>query len=290
MIDGSHFVQVGGTRIEYAWVGEARQGSNHATRASTPTDDTRMNIPPLMVFLHEGLGSLALWKDFPTRLCGALGMQGLVYSRRGYGRSTPRAADEHWATDFMHRQAIDVLPAFLKAVGVDTARNRPWLFGHSDGASIALIHAAHHAQQVAGVVAMAPHVFVEDISIRSIRAAHQAYLEGGLRERLSRWHDEPDSAFFGWSQAWLDEAFLGWSLVSEIVAIDCPLLLIQGHQDEYGTMAQLDAIARAVPHAMRLALDACGHSPHRDHPEAVIAAVIDWVERSTTRSVTHRLT
>ena len=272
MTDQAQFASLPGLWLEYAWI---------SPDAARHPDAALAAEQAVMVFLHEGLGSLALWKDFPKQLCDACGLRGVVYSRPGYGRSTPRAAGERWSSDFMHRQALEVLPALLQALGIDTQRQPPWLFAHSDGASIALIHAAHFPDRVAGVVAMAPHVMVEDISIRSIRGAQQAYREGGLRERLARWHEDVDSAFYGWSDAWLDKSFLNWSLEQEIAAITCPLFLIQGHQDEYGTMAQLDAIVRAVPHASRLALDACGHSPHRDHPGAVIESVTRWMAQAT---------
>lgn len=224
---------------------------------------------PVMIFLHEGLGSVALWKDFPQRLCQAAGVQGLVYSRPGYGRSTPRQPHEHWGTDFMHQQALKVLPALRVALGL--ANTPVWLFGHSDGASIALLHAAHQPQPVAGLVAMAPHVMVEPISITGIQTALQAYGQG-LRERLARFHDDVDSAFHGWAGAWLSPEFAHWTITEELAGIQCPTLLIQGLQDDYGTLAQLDAISTAVPHAQRLELDPCGHSPHRDQPDAVISA------------------
>jgi pimeloyl-ACP methyl ester carboxylesterase len=224
---------------------------------------------PVMIFLHEGLGSVALWKDFPRRVCQATGLRGLVYSRPGYGRSTPRPADEQWGTDFMHRQALEVLPALRTALGL--AHSPVWLFGHSDGASIALLHAALGRQPVAGLIAMAPHVFVEPISISGIEAAVQAYADG-LRERLARFHDDVDSAFFGWADAWRSQAFAHWNITREIRAITCPVLLVQGDRDEYGTMAQLDAICEAVPRSVVLALPDCGHSPHRDQPDAVISS------------------
>jgi pimeloyl-ACP methyl ester carboxylesterase len=233
---------------------------------------------PLMVFLHEGLGSVALWKDTPARLCAAGGWRGLVYSRPGYGRSTPRAEGERWGTDFMHRQATEVLPAVLAACGIDTARERPWLFGHSDGGTIALIHAASAPDRVAGAIVLAPHVFVEDISVESITRAREVYATG-LRERLARFHDDVDSAFFGWADAWLDPAFRAWSIESLLPAIRCPVLAIQGHEDEYGTMAQIDAIVRAVPDALALALEGCGHSPHRDRADAVVEATLALVRR-----------
>jgi pimeloyl-ACP methyl ester carboxylesterase len=234
---------------------------------------------PLVVFLHEGLGSVAMWRDFPARLCAVGGLRGLVYSRPGYGRSTPRPADEHWGPDFMHRQAIEVLPALLEAVGVDAAREPPWLFGHSDGGSIALIHAARFPDRVAGAVVVAPHVFVEPVSIDSIARIRDAYRDTDLRARLARFHDDPDSAFYGWNDAWRSPAFIGWNIESLLPAIRCPVLAVQGHDDEYGTMAQVEAIARAVPRAGMLALEGCGHSPHRDRPDALIDATLAFMRR-----------
>ena len=199
-------------------------------------------------------------EGFPRRFCTDLGLRGLVFSRPGYGRSTPRPPGERWARDFMHRQADEVLPALFAALGIE----RPWLFGHSDGASIALLHAARHP--VAGVVAVAPHLFVETVSIASIEQARTAYREGDLRARLARYHDDPDSAFFGWNDAWLDPAFRAWNIEREIEAITAPVLAVQGVDDEYGTLAQIDAVGRRVAGSRRLEIAACGHSPHRDQP------------------------
>ncbi len=241
-------------RIEYQWLG---------------SDDA---AAPLVVFLHEGLGSLSMWKDFPARLCAAAGCRGLVYSRPGYGRSTPRAAEEAWGLDFMHRQAHEVLPALLAALGVDTAARPPWLFGHSDGGSIALLVAARFPERTAGAIVLAPHIRVEDLSVASIEQARQAYLATGLRQRLARHHDDPDSAFWGWNRIWLDPPFRQWSIEDEITAITCPLLAVQGLDDEYGTLEQIRGIARRVPQAQLLELANCGHSPQRDQPERLIAA------------------
>jgi pimeloyl-ACP methyl ester carboxylesterase len=229
---------------------------------------------PVMVFLHEGLGSVSMWKDFPQRLCESLGMRGLVYSRPGYGGSTPRAKGERWPVDFMERHAREFLPALLRRLDVPSP---PWLFGHSDGASIALLHAAAFPDATAGVVALAPHLFVEDVSVRSIEGAREAYLRGDLRARLARHHDEVDSAFFGWNDVWLDPAFRDWSIEGAMARIACPVLAVQGEDDEYGTMAQVDRLAAAVPRARLVKLDGCGHSPHRDRPQAVIAAVRSFV-------------
>jgi pimeloyl-ACP methyl ester carboxylesterase len=234
---------------------------------------------PLMVFLHEGLGSVSMWRDFPAQLCDALGWRGLVYSRPGYGRSTPRAPGERWAPDFMHQQALELLPALLDTLGVDTAREPPWLFGHSDGGSIALIHAAHHPGRVSGLIVLAPHIRVEDVSLRSIEQARVAYEQGDLRARLARHHDDPDSAFRGWNGAWLAPEFRDWSLSAELPRIRCPVLAVQGLGDEYGTLAQIRGIAEVAPQTRLLELAHCGHSPHRDQPEVLIAAVRRFVNR-----------
>ena len=235
---------------------------------------------PVVVFLHEGLGSISMWRDFPAQLCAAVGARGLVYSRPGYGRSTARPHAEKWGVDFMHIQARDVLPAFLAAIGIDTVHNKPWLFGHSDGGSIALIHAALFPEKIAGVIVAAPHIFVEDISVASIAQTRETYLNTDLRAKLARYHDDVDSAFWGWNDIWLNPAFRAWSIEALLPQIQCPLLAIQGVNDDYGTMAQIDGIARAVPHSRRaqlVKLENCGHSPHRDQPQSVIDVVKKFV-------------
>jgi len=238
---------------------------------------------PTLVFLHEGLGSVAMWRDWPARLCERTGCAGLVYSREGYGRSSPHGdvrgptrveQGRHlgrWQPDYMHREALEVLPALLQALGL----HKPVLLGHSDGGTIALLHAAHHP--VAGCIVMAPHVRVEDVSIRSIEAARDAFGQG-LRERLAPYHDDVDGAFWQWNDVWLSDAFRSYDIRNEIRSIQAPLLAIQGEDDPYGTMAQIDEIAVAVPHARLLKLPACGHTPHRDQPEAVTDAIVDFLQ------------
>jgi pimeloyl-ACP methyl ester carboxylesterase len=244
--------------IEYQWVGSTA------------------GTAPVIVFLHEGLGSVAMWRDFPARLCEAAGARGLVYSRPGYGRSTPRAAEEKWQPDFMHRQAREVLPALLRALGVE----RPWLFGHSDGGSIALLYAAAFPGALQGAIVLAPHILVEEVSVTSIAQARDAYLNTDLRARLARYHDDPDSAFWGWNDIWLTPAFRAWSIEDEIAAIRCPLLAVQGVDDEYGTLEQIRGIARRVPQTQLLELPDCGHSPHKDQPDQVIAAATAFLRRA----------
>ena len=228
-----------------------------------------------LVFLHEGLGSIALWRDWPASLCAATGRAGWVYSRRGYGQSSAvpnvRGAGR-LQPDYMHREALHVLPRLLAALGLE----RPVLVGHSDGATIALIHAAHHP--VAACVVMAPHLMVEDVSVRSIEQARHAYQHGPLRQRLARFHADVDGAFWQWNDIWLSPAFRAFDIRDECRAITAPLLAIQGLDDEYGTLAQIHDLQRAVPHARLLEVPACGHSPHRDQPSAVNAAIAAFLD------------
>jgi pimeloyl-ACP methyl ester carboxylesterase len=243
--------------LEYSFVGADRSGA------------------PTIVFLHEGLGSVAMWRDFPARLCAAAGLRGLVYSRYGYGRSTPRPPAEKWAATFMHDEAGAMLPQLLAALRIE----RPWLFGHSDGASIALLHASLHPEAVTGVVVVAPHLFVEEVALASIAATRRAYETTDLRTRLARYHDDPDSAFRGWNDIWLDPSFRDWNIESALDAIACPVLAVQGLDDEYGTLAQVETIKRRLPHAALAVLPACGHSPHRDAPQALIDATLALLRR-----------
>lgn len=235
-------------RLEYQWVGLME------------SDD------PVVVFLHEGLGSLGLWKDFPRQFCAQHGLKGLVFSRYGYGRSTPRPRDERWPVEFMHAQAYEVLPSLLAKLEI----KKPWLFGHSDGGSIALLYAAHFPDAVSGIVVAAPHIFVEDLTIRSIEQARETYLSTDLRTKLGRYHGDPDSAFWGWNNIWLDPAFRQWNIEAELQSISCPVLAIQGEDDEYGTLGQIQGIQQKAPQTQLIILSECHHSPHRDQPEAVI--------------------
>jgi pimeloyl-ACP methyl ester carboxylesterase len=232
---------------------------------------------PLVVFLHEGLGSLAMWRDYPRELCDAGHYRGLVYSRYGYGRSTPRPTHEHWTPDYLLEQAREALPGLLHAVGADDAR--PWLFGHSDGATIALMYAALYPEDLAGAVVLAPHVFLEDVARVGIAATRTRYESTGFKERLAQYHTDPDSAFWGWHDAWMDPAFTAWTMEEMLLAIRCPILAVQGYDDEYGSMAQLEAIARAVPSAELLQLHDCGHVPYRDAPDVITRATVDFVSR-----------
>lgn len=234
---------------------------------------------PLLVFLHEGLGSVSLWRDFPARLCEALQCRGLVYSRPGYGQSSPRPLDQPLAPDFMHRQAHDVLPALLQALGVDAAQDKPWLLGHSDGGSIALLYAARFPENVAGAIVLAPHILVEDVSVASIAEARTAYEHTDLRQRLARHHADGDAAFYGWNDIWLHPDFRSWNITGELAAIGCPLLAVQGVNDEYGSLEQIHGITRMAPQCQIVELAECGHSPHKDQADQLIAAVRLFFQR-----------
>jgi pimeloyl-ACP methyl ester carboxylesterase len=250
----SEFVDIDGIRLEYARVPAASSG-----------------VPPL-VLLHEGLGSVAMWRDFPARLATATGAETLVYSRHGYGRSAPLTAKRK--VDYMHDEAQNVLPHLLERLGM----TRPVLIGHSDGASIVAIYGGS-GLPAAGIVLMAPHVFVEDVSITSIAAARDAFRTTDLPKRLGRYHDDVESAFWGWNDIWLDPAFRSWNIEGLVPKITAPLLLIQGEGDEYGTPAQVETIRRLAKTRCELALlPNCGHSPHRDQPEKTLELIAGFVK------------
>jgi pimeloyl-ACP methyl ester carboxylesterase len=221
-----------------------------------------------------------MWKDFPQKLAEATETRVVAYSRFGYGDSDA-PAPRPVATRMLEEEALNVLPEVLGALRIQ----RPVLFGHSDGASIALIYSGAHPDEVSGVIAMAPHVFVEDMCIASIENAKQAYLETDLPDRLARYHRDPDGAFWQWNRLWLDPEFRAWNIEHYLPSIRCPLLLIQGHEDEYGTMEQLERIVRGARLTETLRLAHCGHPPHRDQTAPVLAAAHRFMEErlSTTR-------
>lgn len=252
----TQFVEVLGRRLEYV-----------EFPASAPDR-------PVLLLLHEGLGSVEMWRGFPRRLAAETGSRTLAYSRWGYGRSdsppTPRSAR------YLHQEALETLPELRAALGLE----RPVLVGHSDGGSIALIHAGESRWPVAGLVVMAPHEFVEPVTLDAIRAAGHAWRTTDLPERLGRYHRDPARVFFEWHDTWLSPAFRDWNIEASLSAIRCPVLAVQGEDDEYATMAQLDAIAAqavAAPRVEQLRLSDCGHVPHRDQPEDVLSAIRRFV-------------
>jgi pimeloyl-ACP methyl ester carboxylesterase len=248
------FVQAADRSLEYEWI-EAGGAAG-----------------PALVFLHEGLGSIRQWRDFPRRVAESAGCRALVYNRYGYGASDV-LEEPRRGVRFMHEEALDALPELLKNLGI----SNPILIGHSDGASIALIHAgAGHA--VRAIVSMAAHVFVEDVCIRSIEKAKRDFEATDLPQRLAKYHRDPRRTFYLWNDVWLDPEFRAWNIGEYLPRVACPVLAMQGEEDEYGTMAQLDAIARGVKGPCELVkLPACGHAPFRDQPERTLEAVVGFI-------------
>lgn len=253
---GLDHLRVDGVRLEARWLGPAPEAA------------------PTIVLLHEGLGSVSMWKDFPERLAEATGYGVLVYSRQGYGASDPVSLPR--PLEYMHTEALDVLPRVLDEAGI----RQCFLLGHSDGASIALINAGGVPDpRVIGLVVMAPHVLTESFSLESIARAREAFVQGGLRKGLERHHgSNVDGAFWGWNGAWLDPGFGDWNIEEYLPHIAQPVLQIQGHDDEYGTDVHFRSIERHVSGPVTsLWLQGCGHSPHRDQPEATVAAIRDFL-------------
>ena len=250
-------VTIDGVRLEYRWVG-----------VSTPD-------APTIVFLHEGLGSITQWKDFPAALCERTGGRGLVYNRQGYGRSDPF---DTLSPRFMHHEAIDVLPRVLDALEI----GQPVLFGHSDGGSIALIYAGSAQAAPAALVLEAPHVFVEDITVTRISEVRDAYGSSGLRAGLERHHGvNVDRLFDGWTTTWLSEEFRAWNIETYLSRVSCPALVVQGAADEYGTTRQVNAIAAGVSGPVKtLVLDACGHAPHVEQRDTVMNASVAFLREN----------
>lgn len=227
---------------------------------------------PLLVFLHEGLGSIGMWKEFPDRLCAATGCPGLVYERQGYGQSSPQPAPR--SIHYLHRSALVELPAVIERLAPGREHV---VVGHSDGGSIALIYAAGRPQGLLGVISAAAHVFVEEITIEGIHAVLAAHSAGKMRA-LARYHgDKAEQVFSSWADTWLAPWFRQWNIEYLLPAIACPLLAMQGSDDNYGSGAQLDAIERGTPGARQLMLPGCGHSPHIEQPEAALQAMAAFI-------------
>ena len=247
----------GGHRLEFRIVGP---------------DDAQARRQTMLVLLHEGLGSVAMWKDFPDSVAARTGHSVLVYSRHGYGQSAQLTQPR--GVDYMHHEANTVLPELLSHLEV----RDPLLIGHSDGASIAIIHAGS-GNAVGGLVLMAPHVFVEQVSIDAIAEAKRAFETNDLGAKLARYHDHPESMFRGWNDIWLHPDFRGWNIECFLPAIRSPLLVIQGEDDPYGTMAQVDAIERGASGPVKkLVFSGCGHSPHIDCTNDTIEAIDAFVQ------------
>jgi pimeloyl-ACP methyl ester carboxylesterase len=256
MLTPTGFLTIGNARLEYRLAGDADE-------------------PPAIVMLHEGLGSAALWGDFPDKLAAATGVTVFAYSRAGYGASSPAALPR--PLTYMHDEALTVLPALLAAIGF----RRGLLLGHSDGASIAAIYAGStQDHRVRGLVLIAPHFIVEDVSIASIRDAKAAYEDGDLKTRLARWHTNVDVAFRGWNDAWLDPAFRAWNISDALAYIRVPVQIVQGENDQYGTIRQVE-IAQAecyCPVDVTLVAGA-GHSPQREQPAVTLDTIAGFANR-----------
>ena len=242
-------------------------GRRLEVRSIEPADQTL----PTLVFLHEGLGSVSLWREFPDRVAQATGAGAHIFYRHGYGQSSTLEGKRQ--PDYMHREALDVLPALLREFGVQ----KTILFGHSDGASIALIHAGA-GHPVAGLILEAPHVFVEEITLRGASQAAVSYRTTDLPNKLARHHRDADKTFWGWHDIWTSPSFRDWNIESYLASITCPAPLIQGEQDQYGSVAQIDAIAAATKGATRKhMLPNCGHTPHREQADLTLELVTSFL-------------
>ena len=242
-----------------------------ARRIPALASSFRAMARPPVVMLHEGLGSVSQWRDFPDRVAAQTGCEVFVYSRYGYGQSDVLEGARD--VSYMHHEAEIVLPAILDQAKI----RKPILFGHSDGASIAILYAAKFPDSPVALILEAPHVFVEDLTIKSIAAARIAYETTDLPQKVARHHKDADRTFWGWNDVWLDPRFRAWNIERSLDAIRCPVLIIQGEDDEYGTRKQIDAIQARVPAAMAAMLADSKHSPHRDQPEATLQHVIALV-------------
>ena len=230
---------------------------------------------PVIVLLHEGLGCLALWRSFPEQLARHTGYRVFAFSRAGYGRSD--AATLPWPLDYMTREALDCLPDVLAAIDAPGYV----LLGHSDGASIAAIYAGSVADdRLRGVVLMAPHFFTEPMGLAEIAAARDVFETTAMKERMAKYHADPVATFRGWNDAWLDPAFKAWNVEAVIESFRVPVLALQGREDQYGTLAQIEAVRRKSPAAVELAvIEKCRHSPHFDQPEATLEAIGAFLNR-----------
>jgi pimeloyl-ACP methyl ester carboxylesterase len=254
-LNDSGFLQIGPQQLEYRMIGP------------------RPDAAPTIVMLHEGLGCVGLWGDFPDKLQQATGCGVFVYSRAGYGQSSEVALPR--PLTYMHDEAREILPELLDAIGFQ----RGLLFGHSDGASIAAIYAgSHEDHRVGGLVLMAPHFFTEDIGIAAIEEARKAYETTDLRAKLARWHKDVDVAFKGWNGAWLDPDFRKWDIAEQLAYIRVPMLIVQGEDDQYGTVKQIEVAERECYCPVEVALlPGAKHSPQREAPETTLKAVSDFV-------------
>jgi pimeloyl-ACP methyl ester carboxylesterase len=256
-LDDRGFLDIGAQRLEYRMIGP------------------RPHEAPTLVVLHEGLGCVGLWDDFPDRLAAATGAGVFVYSRAGYGQSSPVKLPR--PLNYMDDEAQRVLPAVMQAIGFQ----RGLLVGHSDGASISALYAGSvQDHRVRGLVLIAPHFFVEDVSITSIAEARDAYANTDLKARLGKWHADPDNTFRGWNDAWLDPGFRSWNIVDELSYIRVPILIVQGENDQYGTLRQIEVAQEECYCPVDVAIiPGARHTPQRDARDATLATISDFANR-----------
>ncbi len=240
-------------KLEYKWI------------------NPKLDNAPVILFLHEGLGSISMWRNWPQQVCDALSCRGLVHSRYGYGNSTVRSPNERRSINYLQQEAKYDLPMFLEAVGL--ANEQVIIYGHSDGGSIALLFASYFPEHTRAIAVAAPHIFVEDVTLEGIEAAKEIYLTTNLKERLGRHHKDPESVFWSWNDTWLEPEFSKWNIEQEVAKITTPVLALQGIDDEYGTLEQIYGIQRLLPQTQVLAIPDCAHSPHKDQPQVVIQAL-----------------
>ena len=251
------FITIDGKQIEYEWVGEQVD-----------------SIRPKLIFLHEGLGCIALWRDYPARLAAATGCTALVYSRHGYGNSD--ACELPRTPRYLHHEAYAILPKLLAELDVGTHI----LIGHSDGGTISLLYASNGApNSLLGVITEAAHVFNEQLSVESIKVAKQAFETGGLAQRLAKYHANVEAAFWGWCNAWLSAEFATWNIEAALPNIRVPALVLQGADDQYGTTAQVDAIVAGIGTqlATPILLQQCQHTPHYEQPDKTLTLMTEFV-------------
>jgi len=253
----SGFLSIGSQRLEYRMIGP------------------RPDVAPTLVLLHEGLGCVDLWGDFPDRLQRATGCGVFVYSRAGYGRSSP--VDLPRPLTYMHDESRIIVPTLLDAIDF----RRGVLVGHSDGASIAAIYAGtHQDHRLGAIVLIAPHFFTEDSGIAAIVEAKKAYETGDLRNKLAKWHENVENAFYGWNEAWLNPDFRQWDITGELAYIRVPMLIVQGENDQYGTIKQIEIAERECYCPVEIAmLSGAKHSPQREAPEETLRAISDFIAR-----------
>lgn len=273
------FIALGASRLECRWLDAS--GQVIASRNGQPIATAAVDQQLTLVFLHEGLGSISLWREFPKQLCQATGLPGFIYARQGYGASSPLTAPRR--VDYLHHEAAQVLPQVLRLARID----KPVLIGHSDGASIALLHAGLYPSKALALVVLAPHLFVERMTVEAIAEVSTRFHQSDddrLRAALARHHQDLDSAFGGWADIWLNPEFLAFNIEAEVARIQCPISAIQGLDDPYGSALQVERIAQLCPDTTVHLLPACKHNPHLEQAERTLELCRAFLNRLRRQS------